>query len=96
MSTDEQQQQQNQHGITLRQFQQCDLPTVQRLFKEGFQTYNLIFDRQPYIKEVLSKDLGDVNKYYLDVPGGNFFVAEYTAPMSLKEEGVMSCFHGSS
>ena len=66
------------HGdILCRQFQQQDLETVQRLFKQGFSTQKVIWDRELYIQDILTKDLSDVQKYYLDVNGGNFFVAEF-------------------
>jgi len=79
--------------VQIRQFQERDLQSVRQLFREGFATYNdsLIYRRDEYISDILAKDLGDIQKWYLDVKGGNFWVAELTSEELTGHSKIIGC-----
>lgn len=68
--------------IRIRQFQSRDLYNVQKLFLENLRSYKepiiLKETNHFFTKSRLKQDMADIKTNYLDVDGGNFWVAEET------------------
>ena len=64
---------------TIRQFRASDSEAVRLLFCNGQREFASGYEREieSYIEETLNGDLSDVQSYYLERPGSNFWVAEY-------------------
>jgi len=85
--------------VQIRPFQRRDLIAVQHLFKDGFASYDKSVQeaREHYIPDVLSNDLQDIEKHYLNVKGANFWVAEEVNEKSSRVVGSVGIIpnHGS-
>ena len=76
----------NLENIVIREFKRDDLSSVQRIFSNGFNKYRdgptgVVSDY--FLAERLQDDMFDIQESYLNVDGGNFWVAEDTSPATL-------------
>lgn len=81
--------------IKVRPFAAGDLQRVQEIFSTGFDQYKTEKDGALYenfVKSKLNSDMGDIQKHYIDIEGGNFWVAEdvtQETPMVVGIVGVL-------
>ncbi|UJR07627.1 hypothetical protein I4U23_011916 [Adineta vaga] len=62
-------------SIIIRSFQPSDLPHCQEIFAAAHREYNNPWE---YIHETLQKDMADIEKNYLQIPNGHYWVAVST------------------
>ena len=67
-------------NILIRQYKSCDSSSVRDLFRDGWESYrdppHLYEDVMNFSQSTLERDMANIEKHYLEVEGGNFWVAE--------------------
>ena len=59
-------------SIVVRSFQPEDLPACEEIFGAAHSDYG---NPMIFVRHVLHSDMADIQKYYLDIPGGHWWVA---------------------
>ena len=68
-------------------------PAVQQLFRDGYASYeeSVRYSLIQYIADKLNTDPHDIQHNYLNIKGGNFWVAEYVSEVPTECPKVVGC-----